>query len=142
MGTRPPTTWTTVVAVHPASEATDLPSWSCGFDYRRPLPEHPKASSIYSDVLNANDLLTFVRCDGVPDGHTVRGQVQFVRTWQRVIHRKRVRQDWDGFIQQVEDRALDCPSQWFGQGLDLLPRGAGKAGETIAQSVMPHASAS
>ena len=93
-------------------------------------------------MLNADGLLTFVRGDGVPDGHAVRGQVQFVRTWQRVVRRKWVRQGWNGFIQQVEDRALDCPSQWFGQGLDLLPRGAGKADETIAQSLMPHASAS
>ena len=57
-----------------------------GFDSPCPLSAQPKSSGIHSDVLNADYLLPFVRCHGVPDGHTVRGQVQFVRAWQSGIH--------------------------------------------------------
>src|SRR5262245_46984168 len=38
-GSRPPSTWSVVVAAHPISQATELPSWSCGFDSRHLLPQ-------------------------------------------------------------------------------------------------------
>lgn len=56
----------------------------------------------------------------------VAGEVEYVGTWQRIIRREGVGQGRDRLIEQLEDRALDCPSQRLRQCLDLLPRLPGK----------------
>jgi len=81
--------------------------------------------------LHADDLLTFMHGDGVPDGHIVGGQVQLVGARQRVVTGERVSKGRDWFVEQMEDRALHRPPQWLRQGLDLVPGGAGKADEAI-----------
>jgi hypothetical protein len=50
-------------------------------------------------VLDADDLLAFVRCDGVPDGHVLGVQAQFVRTRQRVVLGERIRECRDRLVQ-------------------------------------------
>jgi hypothetical protein len=53
------------------------------FPYRLKVPAMPfasKKSGIGAYVLHADDVLAFMLGDGVPDGHVVSGQVQFVGT--------------------------------------------------------------
>ena len=68
-------------------------------------------SRIEAHVLHANNFLAFVLGDGVPDGHVIGGQVQFVGAGQRVVARERIREGRDWLVQQMEDRALDRPPQ-------------------------------
>ncbi len=78
-------------------------------------------------MLHADNFLAFVLGDGVPDGHVIGGQVQFVGAGQWVVTRERVREGRDWLVQQMEDRALDRPPQRLRQGLDLVPgRARGK----------------
>jgi hypothetical protein len=51
----------------------------------------------------------------------LRGHLQLVRSWQWITHGEWVRQGWDRFIQQMEDRTLNRPPQLFRQCLDLRP---------------------
>jgi hypothetical protein len=62
------------------------------------MPFASKKSGIGAYVLHANDLLAFILGDGVPDGHVVSGQVQFVGTRQRVVAGERVREGRDRLV--------------------------------------------
>lgn len=49
-------------------------------------------------MLDADDLLSLVYRNRVPNGHTVGGQMQLVGAGQRIIDRKRVREGRDRLI--------------------------------------------
>lgn len=49
------------------------------------------ASGVQPHELDADDLLSLMRCHHVPNGHVVRRQVQFIGTRQRVIPGERIR---------------------------------------------------
>ena len=82
-------------------------------------------------MAHADDFLALVLGDGVPDGHVIGGQVQFVGAGQWVVARERVREARDRLVQQMEDRALDRPPQRLRQGLDFLPGRAREADEAV-----------
>ncbi len=82
-------------------------------------------------MLHADDFPAFVLGDGVPDGHVIGGQVQFVGAGQCVVARERIREGRYWLVQQMEDRALDRPPQRLRQGLDLLSGRAREADEAI-----------
>jgi len=88
-------------------------------------------SGIEAHVLHADDLVTFMHGDGVPDRHLVDRQVQFVGTGQGIVTRERIGKGRDWLVQQVEDRALNRPPQRLRQGLNLLPGGGREADEAI-----------
>jgi hypothetical protein len=82
-------------------------------------------------MLDADDVLTFVHDDRVPDRHVLSRQVQLVGTGQRVVIGEGIRQSRYRLFQQVEDHALDGPSQRPRQGFYLLPGRSGEADEAI-----------
>jgi hypothetical protein len=49
-------------------------------------------------MLHADNFLTVILGDRVPNGHIVRGQVQLVGAWQRIVSRERVGEGWDGLV--------------------------------------------
>lgn len=89
------------------------------------------ALGVEAHMLHADDLLAFMYDDGVPDGHGVSGQTQFVSARQRVITGERVGKSRNWLVKQVEDSALHGVPQWLRQGLDLIPGRAGKTDEAI-----------
>ena len=68
-------------------------------------------SGIEAHVLHADDFLSLMLGDGVPDGHVIGGQVQLVGAGQWVVARERVREGRDWLVQEMEDGALDRPPQ-------------------------------
>lgn len=77
-------------------EATAFQAGYEGFDSLRPLSLSRTRSGIQAHVLDADDLLTFVHGDCVPDCHVVSGQMQLVSTRQRIVTGERIREgrDW------------------------------------------------
>src|SRR5215472_3349242 len=94
-------------------------------------PGSVNKSGIQAHVLDANDLLSLVHGDCVPDCYVVGGQAQFVGAGEWIARGERVRKGRDWLVEQMEDRPLDGPSQRLRQGLDLLPGVRGEADEAI-----------
>jgi hypothetical protein len=84
-------------------------------------------------VLDADEFLTVVDRDCVPDRDVISGKMPFVGAGQRIVAREGLGEAWDRIVDQVEDRALDCPSQRLWESFDLLPGQLREADKAITR---------